>query len=173
MITKQDLLSWLGEVDRRLEKEMTIIAVGGTAMTLLNLKESTKDVDFCVDSKDFAEFKTTVKSDLFVVDIFQNGFIFALQLPGDYREKAIHYKQKFQHLNLKILILEDIILTKTSRLNTRDIEDIKSLANTGKIDLNILKERFKEIVDTFGGREEDFRYHFDLILKMFFSSVSK
>ena len=168
MITKRDLLNWLKEVDGKLGRDMIVVAVGGTAMTLLDLKESTRDVDFCVESKDVAEFKKITQSKLFVVDIFQNGFIFALQLPENYIEKAIDQVGRFTYLKLKVLGLEDIVLTKTSRLNARDIDDIKSLAKTGKINVNYLKERFEEIVETFAGREEDFRYHFDLVLKMFF-----
>src|SRR3989344_7467462 len=105
MITTEDLLHWLKNIDSRLHKEMTIIAVGGTAMTLLNLKESTRDVDFCIESKNAAEFKEVAKSNLFVVDIFQNGYIFALQLPDDYAEKAILFRE-FKHLKIRILILE-------------------------------------------------------------------
>jgi len=40
MITKNDLLLWLKEVDSKLEKKIVLVAVGGTAMTLLGLKPS-------------------------------------------------------------------------------------------------------------------------------------
>jgi len=35
MIAKNDLLDWLKDIDKKLKQKMTIIAVGGTAMTLL------------------------------------------------------------------------------------------------------------------------------------------
>ncbi|MFH1276736.1 MAG: DUF6036 family nucleotidyltransferase [Candidatus Woesearchaeota archaeon] len=166
MITRDDLLNWLKDIDASLAKEMVILAIGGTAMTLLGLKESTKDVDFCVSSEDVKELKNKAKSDKFVVDIFRDGYIFALQLPADYLEKAIDHDKKFKHIVIKILSFEDIILTKTSRLNTRDIEDIKTLIDKKKVDVNLLKTRFEEILETFAGREEEFKYHFDLVLKM-------
>jgi hypothetical protein len=170
MITKQDLLDWLKQIDKNLKKKMTIIAVGGTAMTLLNLKESTKDVDFCVETNNYNKFKELSKSNIFIVDIFQEGYIFTLQLPEDYKKKSSKHKQKFKYLDLRVLMLEDIIITKTARLNTRDIEDIKILSETGKINLNRLKERFKEVYTTFAGNEKDFKYHFNLVLKMFFEN---
>ena len=99
MITKQDLLEWLKQVDAKLHQKMTIIAVGGTATTLLGLKESTRDVDFCLDAKDASEFKKLARSDIFVVDVFKDGFIFALQLPEDYRERAAMHENAFTHLD--------------------------------------------------------------------------
>ncbi|MBU0457088.1 MAG: DUF6036 family nucleotidyltransferase [Nanoarchaeota archaeon] len=169
MITKEDLLQWLEKIDKKLDREIKVVAVGGTAMTLSNLKESTRDVDFCVESKNLAEFKKLIKSDLFIVDLFQEGYIFSLQLPEDYLELAQDYDMDFKHLKLKILKIEDIILTKTARLNARDMEDIKILAKTKKIDLDFLKKRFANIYDSYAGREKDFKYHFNLVLKMFFS----
>jgi len=57
MITKKDLLKWLEDIDAKLKNRITLIAVGGTAMTLLNLKESTIDVDFDISRENFNEFK--------------------------------------------------------------------------------------------------------------------
>lgn len=103
------------------------------------------------------------------MDLFRDGYIFALQLPEDYLELALNYHENFKKLKLKILKIEDIIVTKTSRLNSRDQEDIKTLAKTGKIDLEFLKKRFEQICKSYAGKEEDFRYHFELVLKSFFS----
>ncbi|MBI2666511.1 hypothetical protein HYX13_02770 [Candidatus Woesearchaeota archaeon] len=168
MIPSQDLLHWLQEVDQKLSQKMTLIAVGGTALTLLGLKESTLDVDFCISGKHFSEFKKFAVSTTFVVDLFQDGYIFTLQLPKDYREKAETIPFSGKYLSLKVLSLEDIILTKTARFTTRDIEDIKAIVATGKVKLEILKKRFAEVFETYGGREEDYQYHFELMLKIFF-----
>lgn len=173
MITKQDLLDWLNEVDQRLNHEIVLVAAGGTAMTLLNLKESTRDVDFCVPESDFEEFKRLSHTNLFKVDIFHSSYIVALQLPPDYVTLAQDYPYPFKHLHLKTLKPEDIIVTKTSRLNARDIEDIKSLAKSGKVDLGFLKKRFEEVKDTYAGREDDYAYHFQLVLEWFFSGEIK
>lgn len=40
------LLDFLGEIDRELEHKIVVVAVGGTAMTILNAKPSTIDVEY-------------------------------------------------------------------------------------------------------------------------------
>lgn len=75
MITKKDLLEWLKEIDKKLKHKIIVVAVGGTAMTLLGFKASTRDVDFCVNGKEVNIFKKTTENDKFKVDLFQNGFI--------------------------------------------------------------------------------------------------
>ncbi|HLC90515.1 MAG TPA: DUF6036 family nucleotidyltransferase [Candidatus Nanoarchaeia archaeon] len=168
MITRHDLLDWLKSVDSKLSQKMMIVAVGGTALTLLGLKESTRDVDFCISKEYFAEFKKAAVSERFVVDLFQEGYIFAVQLPKDYTEKAetVHFSGK--RLLLKTLSVEDIILTKTARFNNRDIEDIKAVVASRKVELKDLRKRFLQILETYAGREEDYTYHFDLVMKIFF-----
>ncbi len=45
-LTKNRLLDILGEWNRFLKRRVHLIACGGTAMTLLGVKPSTKDIDF-------------------------------------------------------------------------------------------------------------------------------
>ena len=117
MITKKDLLKWLEDIDVKLKNRITLTAVGGTAMTLLNLKESTIDVDFDISRENFNEFKKlTSNSKKFRVDIFVNGYIFSEQLPEDYVLMAKEFKNsKFNNINLKTLHPLDIIITKAAR----------------------------------------------------------
>ena len=126
MITKKDLVEWLKNIDAKLKNKITLIAVGGTAMTLLNLKESTMDVDFDISKEDLNEFKRlTSNSREFRVDIFVGGYIFSEQLPEDYALMAEEFKNfKFKNINLKTLHPLDIIITKSARYNARDDEDI-------------------------------------------------
>lgn len=164
MIDKNDLLSWLKDIDRKLKKDITLIAVGGTAMTLLGLKPSTRDIDFCIDSKDKKDFEAVLDKK-FVVDIFVDGYIFSEQLPDDYKDISKDIVE-MGHIKLKTLNSIDIVITKTARLNARDEEDIKSIAK--HVDKEKLIKRFKQVIDTFAGREDDFKYHFNLVLKRYF-----
>lgn len=66
-LNKQQLLDFLEELDRELEKKITVVAVGGTAMTLHNVKTSTIDVDFTIPGEYFNEFKR-------VLDLVPHGF---------------------------------------------------------------------------------------------------
>ncbi|MFH1439695.1 MAG: DUF6036 family nucleotidyltransferase [Candidatus Woesearchaeota archaeon] len=141
MITKNDLLNCLKEVDKKLNHKIVIVAVGGTAMTLLGLKASTRDVDFCVKSEDFKMFKELTKNDKFKFDLFQDGYIFSEQLPDDYIENSNRIKTKFSNLDLCTLSLIDIIITKAARYNARDEDDIESIAKTNLVKRNELKKK--------------------------------
>ncbi len=59
MSTKLDNSKLLGflELDKELNRRITVVAVGGTAMTLLGAKPSTTDVDFDMPGEDFLEFR--------------------------------------------------------------------------------------------------------------------
>lgn len=165
MIDKQELIAWLSERESLLARKIEIVAVGGTAMTLLGLKASTIDIDFCISEKDKAEFEKTLDK-RFKVDIFINGYIFSEQLPQDYAKKAKEILVR-QKLIVKALDPLDIIITKTARLNARDEEDIEILAKYVKKEELI--ERFEAVVKTYAGDETMYRYHFSIVLKRFFA----
>lgn len=50
-IDKQGLFDTLSAWDGFLKRKIHLIACGGTALTLLNIKESTKDIDLIVPNK--------------------------------------------------------------------------------------------------------------------------
>ena len=164
MIDKNDLVKWLQKVDKDLKKHILVVAVGGTAMTLLGLKSSTVDVDFCVNSKDKEELEAAI-SGTFKVDIFVDGYIFSEQLPDDYMSKAKEIIE-MKNITLKALSPTDIIITKAARLNARDEEDIEALSK--HVDKEILVKRFKIVVKTYAGSEKQYNENFNHILKMFF-----
>ena len=170
MIDKNALLKYLAEIDSFLDRKITLIAVGGTAVTLLNLKATTKDIDFCLESKDYYSFEKAISEKKgFKIDLFQNGYIFSQQLPKDYVEMAAKFKEiAFEKIDLRILHPIDIILTKIGRLNARDEADIDILMKTKRIDKNQLTKRFKEIIKTYAGAEKDYKYHFNLILSRYY-----
>ncbi|MBI2598283.1 MAG: hypothetical protein HYW50_03745 [Candidatus Diapherotrites archaeon] len=90
------LLEFLEEVDKILPQKITITAVGGTAMTLLNLKTSTIDIDFEVSGQE-EKILRNVLDELkpgFRVDIFSDGMIFSQLLPKDFKKKTIPIKTK-------------------------------------------------------------------------------
>lgn len=164
MIDKNDLLGWLKKIDNRLKDRVTIIAIGGTAMTLLGLKSSTIDIDFCISSKERDNFKKALDKK-FHVHIFTDGYIFSEQLPDDYIEKSKNIL-KLDNITLKALNPIDIIITKTARLNARDEGDIQVLVKY--VNKDELIKRFNSIIKTYSGSEEEYKRKFDFILKRFF-----
>ena len=164
MIDSKGLIKWLRGIDKKLQREIIIVAVGGTAMTLLGIKPSTIDIDFCVSSSDKRMLEQNLDGK-FKVDIFIDGFIFSEQLPDDYAEKSTVILE-LKNITLKALSPVDIVITKCARLNARDEEDIKSLAK--KINRSELLERFESVIGTYSGRSENYRKNFEYILRMHF-----
>jgi len=165
MISKNDLLKWIKEVDKRLKNKIVLLAVGGTAMTLLGLKPSTRDIDFCVKSSQKLDFQKAC-DDRYRVDLFVDGYIFSEQLPDDYLDIAVEI-MNLKNVELKALAPVDIIITKAARLNARDEEDISVIAKS--VPKDFLVKRFFEVANSYAGNEEHFKYHLEVILKRFYS----
>ncbi len=167
-IGKQRLFDFIEELDKELTEKIRITAVGGTAMTLLDLKNSTRDVDFESSSKNekaLLKAKETLNPG-FEIDLFWNGLIFAQQLPDDYNEKAIPIKE-FEHIELFALSPLDIVVSKIARFNERDEQDIKACIQKASITKEQLKERASQLGLT-AITAEDFRYHLTLVLEQMF-----
>ena len=164
MIDRNELVKWLRSIDKKLHSKITLIAVGGTAMTLLGLKSSTRDIDFCIKSDEKKDFEKALDKK-FKIDIFSDGYIFSEQLPADYVEKSKEIA-KMKNITLKALNPVDIIITKAARFIARDEEDIEALSKY--VDKDELIKRFNEVLKSYSGKEEDYKYHFNIILKRFF-----
>ena len=171
MITKDDLLSYLGEIDLHLNQKVTLVAVGGTAMTLYGLKESTRDVDFCALTKTDQDLILSIDKKItkpFRLDLFREGYIFILQLPEDYVAKSKPFTTNFKNLSLRLLSPIDLIITKASRLNERDLEDIKSLVSKKRINKKKLIERSTIVQESYPGRSAEIQDRFEQVIKEFF-----
>ena len=172
MISYNDLLGYLKKLDKILEWKIKLVAVGGTALVLERLKASTKDIDFCVETKkDYGMLIKAIKKieDSFKIDLWHDGYIFTLQLPEDYIARSKTVKTGLKSITLKILSPSDIILTKVSRLNQRDIEDIESVIKNKKIDKKRLIGRFNIVKKSYAGSEKVYEENFKSILKWFFN----
>lgn len=167
-LNKQKLLDFLEELDKELERKITVVAVGGTAMTLHNAKASTIDVDFTIPAEDFAEFHRVL--DLvphgFKVDTWNNGMVFSQDLPEDYLTKSKLVRTKMKNMKLKTLDPLDIIVTKIGRLNARDKEDIATCIKKFKITKMQIKKRAKQVV--YVGREENYEINLNHVMRTFF-----
>lgn len=61
-LDRSALIEFLEEVDKALSRSITLVAVGGTAMTLLRAKASTIDVDLTIPSEDYEEFQQALRN---------------------------------------------------------------------------------------------------------------
>ncbi|HTY75073.1 MAG TPA: DUF6036 family nucleotidyltransferase [Candidatus Nanoarchaeia archaeon] len=166
---KKALYDFLEIINESLSKKITLVAAGGTAMTLLDLKPSTIDIDFTLPSSDSEEFEKALKSNPsgFKIDRWTDGYIFCQALPNDYLEKSIKIRE-FSQISLRALQPVDIIATKIGRLNSRDIQDIETIIKVCNVQKAEIKDRALQVSPTYVPKEEDYLYHLDWVVKHFF-----
>ena len=154
-----DFLNLIADLNKPLE----LFAIGGTAMVLKNIKESTKDIDFLTDERyekirdmfSLAGLREESPSKLCNVwrlgktriDLFYDGFIMGIPSPRNWKELSEKIKE-IGKIKLFILNWYDLIITKISRSEKRDIDDIISITKSQNIDFNFLKERYYSIAET-------------------------
>jgi len=164
---KSSLLDFLGILDIELTRGITIVVVGGTAMTLLDVKSSTIDIDFTIPSEDIKDFRDALEKipHGFKIDYWADGMVFSQTLPDDYLEKSIMIK-KFKNIILKALDPVDIVATKIGRLDERDLQDIKACIEKFKLKKKQIERRSKNV--QYVGRQENYKANLDYVIKKFF-----
>lgn len=163
-LNKTKLLDELGQWNKFLKRKVHLIACGGTALTLLDIKASTKDIDFMVPDesehkylikvlKDLGYEQTTTsgwqkKGDVFIYDLFPGKRIHTTELLDSPLEEGKHMLLKeFSYLYVGILNEYDLIASKLFRGTEVDIEDCLMLVRgrIGTIDINRLELHVKEL----------------------------
>jgi len=159
-----------------LDEEIVLFAIGGTAMVLKGIKESTKDIDFLTSSKyekikrlfENAGLKEQNSSQLcniwklndIRIDLFYDSFILGTDLPDDWKELSEHIKD-IGKIKLYILNWYDIIITKLARSEDRDIQDCISIIKSQKISIKKLEKRYYNLAETSLIADYDYKFkHF-------------
>ncbi len=161
-LTKEGLWAVLEGWDPYLPSKVRVVACGGTALTLQDLKESTKDVDFLVPHDDeYRELVRTLKKldyrptsgsgwsrgDGLVFDLFAGNTVFQTELLESPLDKGNHIPIKaFKKLEVSALNDYDLVITKMFRGTEVDVEDcLRLIRNRGQVfDVEKLKGRYEE-----------------------------
>ena len=161
------LLDFLAEVSKELDTSITLVAVGGTALTLLKAKTSTIDVDFTIPDEDYALFKETLSAipHGFKVDCWKDGMVFSQILPEDYLKRSIPIR-KMKNIQLRALNPLDIVVTKIGRLDSRDKQDIETTIRKFNLRKNQVAKRAQQV--EYVGREWNYKMNLMYVLKHFF-----
>jgi hypothetical protein len=162
-LNKEDLLKNMTAWNGFLRKKVHLIACGGTAMTLLGVKESTRDVDFMVPVEE--EYRYLIKileqlgyvsssgsgwkrpSEVYIYDLFRGKRVHTTELIDPPLDEGRHSLIKeFSRLYIGVLNHYDLIISKLFRCTSVDVDDCLALmkARRNEIDINMLRERFKE-----------------------------
>lgn len=161
-LTKQGLWDILEGWDPYLPRKVRVVACGGTALTLQDLKESTKDVDFLVpDQEEYAALLSTIqklnyrqvtgsgwaRDGGFVFDLFRGKVVFQTELLDSPLDEGMHIPiRAFKRLSVGALNDLDLIISKMFRGSNVDVDDcLRLIHRRGKdFDWEKLRERYKE-----------------------------
>lgn len=161
-IDKPQLMERLGLWNTFLKKKVSLIACGGTALTLLGVKSSTKDIDLIVPNENEHTYLIKTLQDLgyksvsgwgwakdekFIFDLFRGKRVHTTELLESPLKEGNHILIKeFSYLYLGVLNYYDLLISKLFRATSLDIEDCIAFfrAKKGELDIQYLKERFKK-----------------------------
>ncbi len=168
-IDSSRLIEFLEEIGRELPHKIVLVAAGGTAMTLLGVKPSTRDIDFTGPADDISVFRATLGKvpHGMKVDTWPGGQVFTQILPADYLQKSKKLKA-ITNIELRALHPVDIVVSKLGRLDDRDEQDIKACIRKSKLSKAAVAKRASEVA--YVGNPEIFEYNIQYALRHFFPS---
>jgi hypothetical protein len=171
-LDKSGLIALLSEVDGRLDKRITLVAVGGTALTLLDAKPSTLDIDFTGPAADMDEFSRVEKSipHGFKIDKYKDGAVFTQILPDDYMQRSKRIMTNLTNIDLRALHPLDIVASKIGRLNEHDKQDIDTCIRKFRLTKSQVAERAKRV--QYAGNEDIYNNNLKYVLDNFFGPRS-
>ena len=160
-LSANDLLDTLDNWNSLMNFRVSLIACGGTALTLLKIKDSTKDIDFTVPvAKEYERLMKFLR-DLgyeeqggglahdddpnFIYQFWCGNKVFTTNLLDSPLEPGKHIMVKrWSHIYLGALNLTDLIITKMFRGTPVDRDDCIAAFATGQVNAKQLLERYSE-----------------------------
>jgi len=160
-LSANDLLDTLDNWNSLMNFRVSLIACGGTALTLLKIKDSTKDIDFTVPvAKEYERLMKFLR-DLgyeeqggglahdddpnFIYQFWCGNKVFTTNLLDSPLEPGKHIMVKrWSHVYLGALNLTDLIITKMFRGTPVDRDDCIAAFATGQVNAEQLLERYSE-----------------------------
>jgi hypothetical protein len=182
-IDKQALLNVMEQWNLFLRKKVHLIACGGTAMTLLGVKASTKDVDFMIPDEREHEHLVKVlqqlgyeqetasgwkrREEFFRFDLFMGNKIHTTELlESPLREGNHTLLKRYSRLYIGILNEYDLIVSKLFRGSGVDFDDCLMLVRANRsIDIDRLKRHYEELV-SYDVSEQRIRAHIDQFIEL-------
>ena len=161
-INAERLFELLDSISQFIEIPLNFYALGGTALTILNLKRSTLDIDINIDSEKEYKYICTlferigferkgpirwITQEGLAFDLFYGSYILGTDLLKDCLKKS-KFIRSFGNLKLYTLSLYDIIISKLARGEIRDFDDIKSILDNETLDVNELIFRYHATMET-------------------------
>ncbi len=163
---REELLTFLGEIDRRLQEPAVLEIVGGAAAILAyGAQTATKDID------SFPKLDPSVKHA--AQDIAQPIPIDLATLtdpPYNYEDRLVRLELPFRKLAVVVPDRHDLALMKVVRGYRHDIEVIQEIHGAQPLDLDILIERYETEMGQAVTDHRRLRLEFELLIEKLFGS---
>lgn len=160
-LSANDLLDTLDNWNSLMNFRVHLIACGGTALTLLKIKDSTRDIDFTVPMHKEYDRLMKFLGDLgyeengggfahdddpnFIYQFWRGKKVFTTDLLDSPLDPGNHIPiKRWSHIYLAALNLTDLIITKMFRGTSVDRDDCIAAFATGKVNAEKLLERYSE-----------------------------
>jgi hypothetical protein len=160
-LSASNLLDTLDNWNSLMHFRVHLIACGGTALTLLKIKESTRDIDFTVPIHKEYDRLMKFLGDLgyeekggglahdddpnFIYQFWCGNKVFTTDLLDSPLEPGNHIPiKRWSHIYLGALNLKDLIITKMFRGTSVDRDDCIAAFATGQVKAEKLLERYSE-----------------------------
>jgi hypothetical protein len=160
-LNANDLLDTLDNWNSLMNFRVHLIACGGTALTLLKIKDSTRDIDFTVPMHKEYDRLMKFLGDLgyeekgggfahdddpnFIYQFWRGKKVFTTDLLDSPLDPGNHIPiKRWSHIYLAALNLTDLIITKMFRGTSVDRDDCIAAFATGKVNAEKLLERYSE-----------------------------
>lgn len=163
-LTKTELVNTLRGWSKFSKRKVHLIACGGTALTLLDIKASTRDIDFMVpDQKEYSYLTKVLRdigykqlnparwkkeNELFEIDLYSGKKIHTTELLESPLEEGNHiFLQNVGQFYIGVLNFYDLISSKLFRGTSVDFEDCLMLARAKQKEINkdLLIKRYNEL----------------------------
>ncbi len=149
--------SFLADLDAALTEDVELHSLGGFAITIVyGLVRPTADVDV-IATNPRSEIESVIQlagrgSELHRKHKLYVQFVGVASVPDEYEGRLTEIAPgNFKHLRLFALDPYDLALSKLERNTQRDRDDVRHLARSVPLDLNILKTRYEEELRPFLG----------------------
>ena len=167
--------SFFTEIDNSLEEEVELHCLGGFVMTMLyGLDRPTADVDVLpLGSNVVTESLIGLAGQGSALHKKYKVYLQVVgvaPIPLNYEDRLTEmFAKTFNHLRLFALDPYDLALSKIERNTQRDRDDVKHLARTVPLDLNVLNERYEnELRPDLGNAKRE-----DLTLKLWIEAIEE
>jgi hypothetical protein len=180
---KEAFLEFLRYLDNKVDRHLEVVAVGGSALSMLDLKAETKDIDImllnCSDDVilEIAD-KIMEKYPEKEVDIWANykmavhkdGRIFYQEFPRDCCNTLPTEPVAFKNIELKLLNPLDILVSKIGRNSADDLSDMVSIVRRYAFKKEEVENRFNLYMQSYGGSKSAVQSNFKYVIETLFGS---